>query len=237
LLQYYITNTSVPLELVVLSGGTTVTGLSPVVQIRHKDLGQYFDWASRTFTGTTTSATGVLLSAKDGFYRLAWDVSGLFTTNTFLTFEYHQATALSIEDILFTRTPLSTGDAGRGMAGSVVVKGGWSGEEKKDLVDRLKDIQNDLTDFRRKSLILLRDILNKKQLQKEDLDFIYDIRKRDVQMWQEMLKILNLRDSATESEVYDKLQKYMVEEEVAKQRVLEKLNEVLKKPKDNGDDD
>jgi len=178
------------------------------------------------------------LSAKDGFYRLAWDVSALFTTNTFLTFEYHQATALSVEDVLFTRTPLSTGDAGRGMAASVVVKGGWTGDEKKDLLERLKDIQNDLSDFRRKSLILLRDILNKKQLQKEDLDFIYDIRKRDVQMWCEMLKILNLKDSATESEVYDKLQKYMVEEEVAKQRVLERLDKVLSKPKiENEDDD
>ena len=135
MIQYHITNTSVPLELTVLSGGTTVTGLSPIVKIRHKDLGQYFDFASRTFTSVCTSATGVLLSAIDGVYRLAWDTSGLFVTSTFLTFEYHQATAVDTDDVYFTRRPLQPSDLpmGGGNVGNVTIKGQWTASEKEDL--------------------------------------------------------------------------------------------------------
>ena len=216
------------MELVVLSAGTTVTGLSPIVKIRHKELGQYFDWASRTFTGTPTSATGVLLSAVDGLYRLAWDVSGLFTTPTQLEFEYHEATALSIEDVLFTRLPLSTGDAGHIGGGSVTIKGGgWAKEEKEKLLEDIKDMKNTLSDFKRKALIFLRDILDKEQIGKEDLESITQIRKDDIQMYQELLKILDLKNNVTEKEVLEKIEEYVSREELAKVKLIEQLNKLL----------
>ena len=231
MIQYHITNTSVPLELTVLSGGTTVTGLSPVVKIRHKDLGQYFDFASRTFTSVCVSATGVLLSAIDGVYRLAWDTSGLFVTSTFLTFEYHQATAVDMDDVYFTRRPLEPNDLpmGGGNIGNVTIKGQWTANEKEDLFDKVKEINNNLSDFRRRAMILLKDIVDKKFLKKEDLDFLIQFKEKGDFMWQEFLKIMKMNDDSTTKEVLEKLEQYKSMEEDAKVELLGILNTRLKK--------
>ena len=233
--EYYNDNTAISLELFVLSGGTTVTGKTPVALIRDKDSGNYFDFASRTFTSTTTSATAVLTSAIDGVYRYSWDISGLFFSNsgTHLTIEYHDATALSLEDILITDR-MRVDVAGGG--GNTVIKGIWNSTEKKKLFDKLKDIKNDIKDGEKKLMFLLQRILTKKTLRKEDIEFIKDIQERDGDMWQEFLKIMKLQENATSKDLIDALEEYYKAENEASREVkdrLKKLTEDLKPKKNN----
>ena len=158
MLKYYINDDNVNIELAITSGGLRVTGKTPTVTIRNKDTGYYFDFKSNTFTSTTTSATAVLSSAVDGLYDYAWDTSGLFTTNTHLTFEYHDATGFTIDDVLFTRTPIGTSDAG--FAGDeITIKGVWTKEEKDNLFSRLSDMSNNMANFRRNVSIKINKIL------------------------------------------------------------------------------
>lgn len=242
--EYYNDNTAISLELFVLSGGTTVTGKTPVALIRDKDSGNYFDFASRTFTSTTTSATAVLTSAIDGVYRYSWDISGLFSSNsgTHLTIEYHDATAVSLEDILVT-DKMRVDVAGGG--GNTIIKGIWNSTEKKKLFDKLKDIKKDIKDGEKKIMFLLQRILTKKTLRKEDIEFIKDIQERDGKMWQEFLKIMKLQENATSKDLIDALEEYYKAENEASKEVkdkLKKLTEDLKPKKTNeweeeGEDD
>ena len=159
MLEYYLNDNNVNVELVITSGGLRVTGQTPTVAIRNKDTGYYFDFASNTFTATTTSATAVLSSAIDGLYTYAWDTSGVFTTNTHLTFEYHNGTGFDSDDVLFTRQPIGTADAGGGSQMDVLVKGLWSPDDKQTLFNKLNDMSNNLANFRRNVSIKINKIL------------------------------------------------------------------------------
>ena len=236
MIEYFITNTSITIELIVLSGGTTVTGRTPYAEIRNKDTGQYFDFNSRTFTGTTVSSTAPLASAIDGLYQTTWDVSGLFTAPTFLMFEYHDDTALAIDDVLFTRPPLSTGDVSLSSAGgSVTIRGIFNETEKKKLFDTLDEIRSDLKDFREQAMMLIRGIFNREPMKREDIEFLKSIKERDEFMWQELLKILKMRNDATVGEIIEKLEEYTEREEEDKKKVLKFLEEKLRPSKIDDD--
>lgn len=212
------------MELLILSGGITVTGRTPVALIRDKDSGNYFDFASRTFTGTTTSATAVLTSAIEGIYRYTWDISGLFAVNsgTKLTFEFHDATAAALQDVLITLR--QTGGGGGGGGGIVEIKGLWTPKQKQKLFDAI-----DLLKEKSSTTIkLLRDLLGRKTLTGEDLQQITRLKERDLNMYQELLKILDLKNDVSEKVVFEKLQLYIQNEEEAKAKVIKKLDEFLK---------
>jgi len=230
LLEYYNDNTAVNLELLVLSGGYTVTGRTPTCLIRDKDTGNYFDFASNTFTGVTTSATAILNSAIDGLYTYSWDISGQFSSESgsHLTFEYHDATSVAIEHVLVS-PKLRLNVAGGGPIGDIIIKGRWTKEQKDRLFGILDNIKDKIETSREKILILLRRLLTKKTLQKEDLDEITKIKERDLKMYQELLKILDLKNTADEKEVFAKLEEYIKLEEIAKTKVLDKLNTFLSK--------
>jgi len=236
LLEYYRDTTAISFELLILSGGIVVTGKTPTVLVRDKDTGKYFDFASNTFTSTTTSATGVLTSALDGMYRLTWDISGLFSSNsgTRLAFEYHDGTAASIDDVLIT-DKMRVNVVGGG--GAVNIEGIWTPKQKKELLRRIKKLEETLSSFKKDALVSLRRLLSKKTLQKEDLQFITDIKERDLKMYQELLKLLDLKSSTSEKEVFKKLQEYIKREEQAKVELLEKLNTVLEKPVEKEDEE
>ena len=228
MLEYYTTTTSITLELVILSGGIIVTGKTPYVEIRDKDTGFYFDFNSRTFTGTTVSSTAPLTSAIDGLYRTTWDVSGLFTSSHFLMAEYHDATALATDDLLFRLVPLSTGDVSLSSAGgSITIKGTFTPTDKKRLFDVLDEIRSDLKDFREQAMMLIRGIFNREPIKKEDIEFIQRIKEKDEIMWGELLKILEMKNDATTKEVIEKLEEYTKKEEEDKKKVLEWLKEKL----------
>ena len=230
MLQYYLNSTSISIELAILSGGVTVTGRTPFAKVRRQSDNAYFDFNDRIFGGVLTSATAPLTSAIAGIYRTAWDVSGLFTTTTHLVFEYFDASAIDMDEVIFTRSPLSTADIPMGgSVGSVTVKGGWDRDEKDDLFDKLKEINNNLSDFRRKAMILLRDIVDKKFLKKEDLDFLILFKEKGDFMWQEFLKIMKFNNDATTKEVLQKLEEYNSLEESAKKELLVVLNTRLNK--------
>jgi len=231
-IEYYNDNTAISLELLILSGGTTVTGKTPVALIRDKDSGNYFDFASRTFTSTTTSATAVLTSALDGIYKYTWDTSGLFTSNSghHLTVEYHDSTGASIEDILVTSKERMTLYGGGG-GGPTTIKGVWSAEQKKRLLKDVAEIKKDIKAFKERVLFLFTRILAKKTLRPEDIQFIQELRERGKQMWQEFLKVMKLREGATAKELLVELEEYYKAEESASKEVKERLTKLREKVK------
>ena len=226
MLEYYNTETAVSIELVLLSGGTTVTGRTPYVQIREHTTNNYFDFASRTFTATTVSSTGPLASAIDGLYRTSWDVSGIFpnSLDTYLTFEFHDATALATDDVLFTTKPVAGGGGG-----GTIVQGVWTAKQKQKLFDEIKILKKELKKFRIDALTAMRKLLAKKTLQKEDLQVITQLKERDLKMYQELLKILDLQSTTEEKVVFERLEEYIRSEGSAKQKVLQRLDERLGK--------
>ena len=231
MLEYYNPLTAISIELVLLSGGTTVTGRTPYVQIRERTNNTYFDFSSRTFTNTTVSSTAPLTSAIDGLYRTSWDTSGIFpaTTINFLTFEYHDATALTMDDVVFTLAPLSTANVSLavGGGGGTTIHGIWTAKQKKKLFDDIKKVREDIKSFRIDTLTALRKLLAKKTLQKEDLQVITQLKERDLKMYQELLKILDLQSTTEEKVVFEKLEEYIRSEETAKKEVLKRLDERL----------
>lgn len=232
MVEYFNDNTAASLELLILSGGTTVTGKTPVALIRDKDTGNYFDFASRTFTSTTVSATAVLTSSIDGLYLYTWDISGLFSSDSgsHLTFEYHDSTAASITDVLVTpKARVNVVGGGGFPGGDTVVQGVWTAKQKKKLFDKLDEINKNLLEFRSKSIELIRELLGRKTLKKEDLEVITQIRERDFKMFQELLKILDLKNDVSEAAVFERLQEYIEREERAKAEVIEKLEKFLDK--------
>lgn len=231
MIEYYNTTTSVTLELIVLSGGTTVTGRTPWVEIRDKDTGDYFDFASRTFTSTTVSSTAPLTSAIDGLYRTNWDVSGVFTSSHFIMVEYHDATALSIDDLLFRPYPLLTGDVSVTAAGggNIQIKGLLSDFQKKRLFDTLDEIKADVSTFREIAIPILRGLMSRKSIEKKDIEFLNRVKERDSVMYCELLKILKLRDNVSSKEVAKKLGEYLDKEEKDKEALLKLLTEKLNK--------
>lgn len=240
MLKYHIDQTAVTVELAILSGGYTVTGRTPTCLMRRRYDGFYYDFASKTFTGTTTSATSLLTSAIDGLYKFSWDVSGIFNTSTHMMFEYHDATCLAIEEVWFTRPPLSTSDALGGVGGSVVVggKGGiWTTNQRDKIIDDVKKIKDSTINFRREAMLILKDLVNKPSITLEDMKAITDIKERDLDMYQDLLKILELRDTSTEKEIFEKLELYIRKEEQDKKKFMEKLNEIIGDVDDEEDDD
>lgn len=223
MLEYYLPKSSVNIELTLLSGGTTVTGRTPTVLIRDKDTSKYFDFSSRTFTSTTVSATALLTSSIDGLYTYSWNTQGLFNNDIYLTFEYHDSTALATDDIAFVTKPSGLGGGG----GTVSIKGLWTKEQKEKLIKDVETLKNDISSFREKSIELLRRILSKKTLTREDLQMVSEIKARDLKMYQELLKILNLKSDTNEKEVFKKLQEFIESEELAKAEIIEKLNKML----------
>lgn len=236
MLEYYLPKSSVSIELTILSGGTTVTGRTPTVLIRKRDINQYFDFSTRKFSSTPVSATAVLTSAIDGLYTYSWDTSNLFQNDTYLTFEYHDSTAFATDDVLFSTKP-----SGGGVGGSTIVKGVWTAKQKEKLFKDIKTIDKKVEGFREKSIELLRRILGKETLTKENLKEISHIKARDLKMYQELLKILDLKSDTNEGEVFSKLQQYIEKEELAKSDIIEKLNKMLgskkEPPKNNNEED
>ncbi len=230
MITYYVSATSALLELLVLSGGTTVTGRSPYVEIRDKDTGFLFDFASNTFTGTTVSSTALMTSAIDGKYTFNWDVSGLFPTPRFFTAEYHDATALSLDDIHFRRTPVTTVDANVTAAGggSIVIKGNFTKQDRDRLKETLENTREIETRIRSDVLPILRGLLNKKTIESKDIVYIKKLKEMNYRMWQELLKEFKLREDATAKEVLDKLAEYNKRDEAAKEEFLALLNDKLK---------
>ncbi len=233
MITYYVSATSVLLELLILSGGTTVTGRTPYAEVRDKDTGFYFDFNTRTFTGTTVSSTAPLASAIDGLYRTTWDVSGIFATPRFLTVEYHDATALSIDDMHFRRTPVTTADANVTAAGGgpIIIKGNFTAKDRDRLKNTEETVQEIETRLRADVLPLLRGLLNKKTIESKDIVKLTRIKEKDELMWQELLKVLKLREDSTTKDVLKKLAEYNKMEEDAKKEVLALLEEKLKPEK------
>lgn len=247
MLEYYNDNTAIALELLILSGGYTVTGRTPTVLIRDKDTGNYFDFASRTFTNVATSATALLASQfADGLYSYNWDISGLFSSasGSHLIFEYHDATSAAIEHALVS-PKLRLNVAGGGPIGDVIIKGRWTKEQKDKLFKALEDIKKRIDSVGSRTLILLRRLLGKKTLQKEDIQFIADIRRTDLTMWKEVLEIFKLNDTATDKELVATIKEFLANEEGAKKELIELLDKRIKKEPtqvvddedDNGDDE
>ncbi len=231
MIEYFIDVSTIPIELTILSGGTTVTGRSPYVEIRNKSNNQYFDFATNSFNAAPTSSTAPMVSAIDGLYRFTWDVSGLFNSAANLLFEYHDATALSVDDVLFRPPVLSTGDVTLssmgGAPGNVIIHGQFSKEDKDKLFEKLDEINSDLEFFRQTALGALEQLLSRRVIKIEDLKFLTTIKERDLAMYQELLKILDLKSTANEKEIFEKLTQYIKREEDAKKGLMEKLNELL----------
>lgn len=226
MLLYHLPKNNISIELVILSGGLVETGKTPTVTIRNKDTGNYFDFASRTFTSTTVSATAVLNSAIDGLYTFPWDISNLFNNDTYLTFEYTDLVALdppafTTDDIAITTKPSGGG------VGPIVIKGQWTAKQKKQILDDVEEIKEVLKELRKDTLLLLRKILSKQVVTKEDINLLSKIKERDKLMWQELLKILKLREDSTTQDVLKKLSEYNEKEEQAKKELLKLLEEKL----------
>jgi len=221
MIEYYLPKSSINIELAILSGGITVTGRTPTVLVRKRDTGNYFDFTSRTFTSVTTSATAVLTSSLDGLYTFSWNIQNIFNSDTYLTFEYHDATSLAVDDV-----SLITKAGGGGGIGSVEIKGVWTAKQKKELMDNVKDIKKDLQEFRERTYLLLRKILSKETLQKEDLNTIKSIKETDNAMWQEFLKIMKLQENATTKDLLNALEEYYKAEHKASREVRERLNKM-----------
>ena len=243
MVEYHIGTTSVSLELQILSGGSTVTGQSPWAEIRDKSTNLYYDFASRTFTGTTVSSTAPLTSAIDGLYRATWDISGLFTTNTFLTVEYHNATALSIDDVSIFRPPITTADVTLSYAGAgeVVVKGGGlDADTKRKLFKELKTIKDDIELARQQIYGGILELLKREVIKIEDIDNIANLIEGKEDMWQELKKpiiqMLNLSNSASIQDVIEKLKEYQEMEDGARKEVLEHMTSLIEKSKDVAQD-
>ena len=228
--EYFNDTTAITLELLLLSGGTTVTGRIPYVEVRDKHTGNYFDFNSRTFTSVTVSSTAPLASAIDGLYRITWDVSGLFTTSHYLMAEYHDSTALGVEDIIFRTLPVTTADANVTAAGggNITITGNFTAKDRDNLKDvkmRVEDIQFKIT---ADVLPILRGLLAKSAIEKSDIQFLKLLKEKNAVMWGELLKILKLRDDSTTKAVISKLDEYLKKDEKDKKEVLKLLEDKLK---------
>ena len=125
-----------------------------------------------------------------------------------------------------TGEKLNLGSGGGGLGG-VVIKGHWTKKEKEKLFDRLDSMQEDITERIKRELLLLRNLLSRKTLKKEDLREIIRFKHKDSAMYQELLKLLDLSNNATSKEVFEKLGSYIQKEEKAKRELIEKLNTIL----------
>jgi len=221
----------VNIELTILSGGLRVTGKTPTVAIRNKDTGFYFDFASNTFTATTVSATAVLTSAIDGLYTYSWNTQGVFGSDIYLTYEFHDATAIATDDVSFVTKPSGLG------GGGVIVKGQWTAKQKKQLLDDINALKGNLSQFRIDAMVMLRKILKKDTLEKSDVAFFDELKERDKLMWSELLKILEMRNGSTTKEVVARLSEYLEKEEADKMKVMEFLDNKLEIPESKVEDD
>jgi len=217
--------------MTVLSGGTTVTGRSPTVEILDNNLGWHFDFAVRAFNAAPATTGLALASAIDGLYREDWDVSGLFVTNTFLTFEYHDATALALDDVAFVRPPITTGDinisVGGGFTEQITLKGNISDDEKRKLFKQLDTIENDIEFFRQTAIGALKQLIDRRVIKLEDIQFLTKIKERDLKMFEELLKLLELQSNATEKELFSKLTQIIERKNEKKQKFIEALQDIL----------
>lgn len=231
MIEYFINESAITIDLTITSGGISVTGQTPTVEIFNRDISQHFDFAVRAFNAAPATTSLALTSAIEGLYRVSWDTSGLFNTNTFLLFEYHDGTSVATDDVSFIRPPLTTGDInitfGGGMPNQIVVKGNFTDEEKKKLFKQLNVIEDDIEHFRQTAIGALKQLLSVQVIKIEDIKFLTDIKERDLNMFQELLKILNLKSTANEREIFEKLTTYVKGEEKAKKEVMIKLNELL----------
>lgn len=158
MLQYFTSDRTIGIELTVLTGGEPLTGRTPTCAIRDKLTNNYFDFSSRVFTSTTVSATALLTSSVDGLYAFSWSIEGLFNSNRSLTFEYNDATAFAVDDVRIVTEP--TNFAG----GSVIeVKGLWTKEQKRKIIDDVEDTKDLLGEFRKNTFVFLRKILGGKK--------------------------------------------------------------------------
>jgi len=241
MLKYFIDQTSVTLELAILSAGYTVTGRTPTCLIRRRSDDYLFDFSNNTFTTTAAavSATAVLESAIEGLYNYTWDISGQFTTSTMLLFEYHDATCLTIEDVWITRPPLSTGDAAPGIPGAAIMggKGVWTQKEKEKIIDDVKKIKDSTINFRREAMLILKDLLDRPSITIDDLQVVTEIKERDLEMYQDLLRILELRDTSTEKEIFEKLSLYIKKEEKAKAVFIKELDKLIGIDDEDEEDD
>lgn len=230
MLKYYIYQTAITIDLTIVSGGISVTGRAPTVEIFDRNLGQHFDFAVRAFNAAPATTGVVLNSAIEGLYRYTWDVSGLFNTNTFLLFEYHDATSVTTDDVAFVRPPLTTADVTVSVGGApqvITMKGVFSKEDQKKMFKQLDVIEDDIEHFRQVTIGALKQLLSVQVIKIEDIKFLTDIKERDLNMFQELLKILSLKSTANEKEIFEKLTSYIKGEEKAKKEVMVKLNELL----------
>ncbi len=251
MLEYYINETAISIELVITSGGISVTGRTPTVEIREIDSSFYWDFdPDAPITGfvanpITTSLN--LVSATDGIYRSTWNTFGVFTTNTYLTFEYHDGTAVTIDNVFFRTVPMVTSDinltvGGGGAGHNIIMQGVFNKTEKEKLFNWTDKIERDIETIRNNVSIIkgkLEDIVlkigEKRPLTKEDIEILKTIWKKDTVMWQEFLKtlkpIMKLHDTASQKELVEALEEYYKNEVGAKNEVVELLKKLLSRKK------
>ena len=119
------------------------------------------------------------------------------------------------------------GGGSAGGVGQVEIKGVWTKQQKDKLFTQLDRMENTLGDFRTQSMIILRKILSQKQLKKEDIMDLVEIKERDLEFYDAMVKILGLTGKITSDEFFEKLEDYIDMKQESIDGLIHRINVLL----------